>query len=120
MSTGDYVLIGGMVASLALAVVAVYRARPQKDLDEASKKKIEEEVTTQQTAHSREQMRHIIRLENYISADIIYHRQSSDYQYQLAKLVKRAQEGGYLPGDYVIPTPPDPPELPELPTNGSR
>lgn len=107
-------LIATALAAIGMAAVALYRMRPQKELDSASKSKIEEEVKRLQTAHDRRRTIRLLRLERYIDQDITYHRQSAAYQRTLVELVERCIAAGLLPEGTHLGDPPDPPELPEM------
>lgn len=134
---GNASLIGGIIGALAVAGVALYRARPQRDLDSATTRKIEVEIARETaTLDSRRALR-VLRLEKYVDEDIEYHRRNNAYQhelidyqhaltvyqYKLNSVLENAIRVGQLPWDTVLPTPPDsprlsvpePPQLPRLP-----
>lgn len=113
-SWGTGVLIGGIISAVILAAIAIYRAKPQKDIDLVSKAKIEEEVKRLQVAHDRRRTIRLLRLERYVDADIHYHRASRQYQERLVELVERCIASGLLPEGTVLGEPPEPPELPEI------
>ncbi len=117
----NIVLIVGILGSLALAAVALYRARPQRDLDAVSKDKVENDIKVALEKYDRDKTVRIMRLENYITRDVIYHRQNeryqekqNAYQAQLLSLLERFID--IQNGDVPQPPgePPEPPELPDL------
>jgi hypothetical protein len=114
ISWGTGGLIGGIITAVILAVVAIYRAKPQKDIDVVSKTKIEEEVKRLQTAHDRRRTIRLLRLEHYVDADIQYHRENRVYQEKLVGLVERCISAGLLPDGTTLGLPPEPPELPDI------
>ncbi|WP_374159067.1 hypothetical protein ACEWX3_07545 [Mycobacterium sp. G7A2] len=99
-------LICGIVVALMTAIVALYRARPQRALDQATKEKIDEEVKRLQSAHDHRRTIRLLRLERYIDRDIQYHR-------EIAELLEVAQEEGLLPQHVRIPSPPELPPYDE-------
>lgn len=108
-------LIGGIIAAVILAVVAIYRAKPQKDIDVVSKGKIEEEVKRLQTEHDRRRTIRLLRLEAYLDRDVEYHRKNTAYQRTLVDLLKNCLANGLLPEGVNLGDPPEPPSLPEMP-----
>jgi hypothetical protein len=116
MSLGTLSLIGGIISAVALAIIAIYRAKPQKDIDVVSKAKIEAEVKRLQAAHDRRRTIRLLRLEKYLDADVQYHRDSRDYQAKLVELLERCIANKLLPEGTIIGEPPEPPDLPEMPT----
>lgn len=122
MTLDNLVLLLGILGSLMLAGVALYRARPQRELDAVTKHKVEQEVKTAAEEHDREKTVRIIRLERYVTKDVTYHRQSERYQaeqtrYQM-KLVELLEKciDAELMHSGCLPVPPgEPPVPPELP-----
>lgn len=115
MSWGTGSLIGGIIAAIVMAAIAVYRARPQRDIDVVSKSKIEGEVKRLQTEHDRRRTIRLLRLEKYLDLDVEYHRENRDYQAMLVKLIKECIANKILPDGTELSEPPDPPDLPEMP-----
>lgn len=115
MNWGNVSLIGGIVTAILAALIALYRARPQRDLDDAQRKKIDEEVKRLQAAHDRRRTLRMLRLEKYLDADVEYHRKMRVFHSDMKDLVTAACKAGYLPLDHELPEPPEPPELPEMP-----
>lgn len=131
---GNASLIGGIIGALVVAGVALYRARPQRNLDAATTRKIEVEIARETaTLDSRRALR-VLRLEKYVDDDIEYHRRNNayqhglidyqneltTYQHRLNNILERAIRDGRLPWDRVLPVPPkppllEPPEPPQLP-----
>lgn len=112
---GTGTLIGGILTACILAVIAIYRAKPQKDIDVVSKGKIEEEVKRLQTEHDRRRTIRLLRLEKYLDQDVQYHRENRDYQQTLVILIKECITNGMLPDGTALGDPPEPPDLPEMP-----
>ena len=114
MNVQNIVLILGIVGSLSLAGVALYRARPQRELDSVTAEKVEQEVKAASEQYDREKTIRILRLERYVTKDVMYHRKNTIYQGQLAQLLEHAIVSGLLPEGTVMPEPPEPPELPDV------
>lgn len=112
---GTGTLIGGILTACILAVIAIYRAKPQKDIDVVSKTKIEQEVKRLQSEHDRRRTIRLLRLEKYLDQDVQYHRDNRDYQATLVTLLKECIANNMLPGDTILGDPPEPPDLPEMP-----
>lgn len=121
-------LVGGIITAIVLGVIAIYRAKPQKDIDVVSKSKIEGEVKRLQSEHDRRRTIRLLRLEEYLLGDVQYHTQSSIYQMKLVerqvkleKILERCIANGLLPdGEHLesveqLGPPPIPPVLPEMP-----
>lgn len=108
MEWGNASLIAGIVASLVIAAVALYRARPQKDLDENTAKKIELEIREKTAELDRRRTLRLLRLEKYVDEDIQFHREMRD-------LIAELRDAGLIPKDRALPVPP---VLPEMPVNG--
>jgi len=128
MDWGTGTLVGGILSALVLAVIAVYRARPQRDIDVVSKAKIEAEVDRLQAEHDRKRTVRLLRLEEYLLADVQYHRASKIYQIKLVdrqakleQILERCIASGLIPdGEHLadieaLGPPPDPPGLPQMP-----
>ena len=97
-------------SALAVAGVALYRARPQKDLDANTAKKIELEIREKTEALDRRRTLRLLRLERYVDEDIQFHRDMRD-------LIAELQDAGLIPANHKLPVPP---ELPAMPaTNGN-
>jgi hypothetical protein len=107
-------LIAAALAALVGAGVAIYRSRPQKDLDAKTAKKIEVETKREVWDLDRDRTIRLIRLERYIGEDIEYHHKDRLYHLQMRDLLEIAKTEGFLPVDTVIPEPPVPPELPKF------
>jgi hypothetical protein len=107
-------LITAAIAALAGAAVAIYRSRPQRDLDTNTARKIELEIKRESAAYDRRRTIRLLRLEKYVDQDIVYHREDRTYHLQLRELLEIAKKEGFLPRDTVIPEPPVPPELPRV------
>lgn len=127
-------LIAGIIGALVIAAVALYRARPQRDLDAATTRKIEVEITRETASLDRRRTLRVLRLERYVDDDIEYHRHNNayqhelldyqqeltEYQHELNTILERAIRNKQLPWDTILPIPPDaprlqPPEPPKLP-----
>lgn len=121
-------LIGGIIAACTLALIAIYRAKPQKDIDVVSKGKIEQEVKRLQSEHDRKRTIRLLRLEDYLLGDVQYHHKSKMYQLKLVErqdkleaLLERCIANGLLPDGERLESleslgpPPEPPILPEMP-----
>lgn len=116
MGWGTGTLIGGIITAVILAVIAIYRAKPQKDIDVVTKGKIEEEVKRLQTEHDRRRTIRLLRLERYLDLDVQYHRASADYQRKMRDLIDECVNSGTLDdGHHHLGDPPEPPEFPEMP-----
>lgn len=110
----NVILWAGLAASLAVAVVALWRAGSQRGLDNAQIK-----VALQK--HDEDKTRRIMRLENYATEDARYHRAVEKYQYKQemyqAKLLALLEQA--IDQHIALPTPPGepptPPELPDMP-----
>lgn len=123
LTIDNLVLLLGIVGSLMLAGVALYRARPQRELDAVTKHKVEQEVKSAAEEHDREKTVRIIRLERYVTKDVTYHRQSERYQaeqtrYQmkLVELLEKCIDAEMITGCLPVAPgePPVPPELPDV------
>ena len=97
-------LIGGMMVAVATALIALYRARPQRALDKATKEKIDEEVKRLQADHDRRRTKRLLRLESYIDKDVAYHR-------DVAALFLQLKQDGLLPANSKIPIAPVLPQV---------
>jgi hypothetical protein len=115
ISWGSGTLIGGIITAVVLAVIAIYRAKPQKDIDVVSKQKIEVEVKRLQEQHDRRRTIRLLRLERYLDEDVEYHRKNTVYQRDLRDLIEQCIVNGLLPEGRHLGDPPEPPELPEMP-----
>ena len=113
----NVVLRLGLAASLAVALVALWRAGSQRGLDNA-------QIKVALAKHDEDKTRRIMRLENYATDDARYHREIERYQYKQenyqAKLIALLEH--YIDQDLLheqLPLPPGdppvPPELPEVP-----
>lgn len=124
MKIDNIALILGIVGSLLLAGVALYRARPQKQLDAVMRQKAEQEVKTAAETYDREKSIRIMRLENYATSDVRYHRlverydqKRTLYEEKLLALLERCIDEKLIRnGDLPEPPgePPTPPDLPDL------
>lgn len=117
----NFGLLAAALAALVGAGVAIYRSRPQKDLDKKTAKKIEQEIdnleikTKREVAdYDRSRTIRLIRLEKYIGEDIQYHHEDRIYHLEMRDLLETARTAGFLPADVVIAEPPVPPELPKV------
>lgn len=122
MTMDNLVLLLGIIGSLILAGVALYRARPQRELDAVTKQKVEQEVKSAAEEHDRDKTVRIIRLENYVTKDVTYHRKTEQYQadqtrYQmkLVELLEKCIDAEMMTGGSMPAAPGEPPVPPELP-----
>lgn len=127
-------VVGIILAFISLfsstgAVVALYRLRSQKAVDAATAAEITERVDTMHAVRESkkwedlwkewaadrriagERFERLVDLEEYVTADINYHREVTVYQNKVASILGVCIEK--IPGnDLTIPTPPIPPMLP--------
>jgi hypothetical protein len=107
-------LIAAVITALIGAAVAIYRARPQKDLDTKTAQQIEIAAKREAWAFDRDRTIRLLRTEKYILEDIEYHHADLIYHLKLRDLLEVARTAGFLPADVVIPVPPVPPALPKF------
>lgn len=107
-------LVLGILGSLVVAAVALYRARPQRELDAATRQKMDKEAEIAVERHERIKTNQILRLETYVNRDIVYHRKNAEYQAKLLQLIQRCVVDQLI-SDVELPEPPIPPDLPDIP-----
>src|SRR5689334_6792300 len=114
MTLENLVMLLTVAGSLTLAMVTVYRAKTGKDLDATTRRKLDKEAEIAVAKHERAKTMAIIRLEDYVTHDIEYHRQNAAYQAKLLELIELALADRLEAQNIVLPEPPKPPELPEI------
>ena len=115
MSAANLAYLAGIVTALFVAAVALYRARPQKELDVATSRKIDAEIRRETAEYDRRRTRRLLRLEAYVDENIIYQREDATYHREVTDLFTELRTAGLLPAERKIPNPPTPPKPPPIP-----
>jgi hypothetical protein len=95
--------VGAIAAAVAGPLIAWYIAARKRPLDQATEKKINQQVTLLGTTIEARRMKRLMRLEMYIDLDIPYHR-------EVNMLLQSAMDAGCIP-KHSLPTPPRLPDI---------